>query len=75
MTLKLSHLIRDMTVTLPETRSVLPSGSRDQTRVARARLAELALKMHARAQDRRRPDAGNSGRFAPDDGASRDNFR
>ena len=75
MTLKLSHLIRDMTVTLPETRAVLPSLARDQTRVARARLAELALKMHAWAQDRRRPDSDASRRFAPDDGASRDNFR
>jgi hypothetical protein len=42
-----------MSMNLRSARSVIPGLSRDQTRIARARLAELMLKMQARRHDGR----------------------
>ncbi len=49
--MRLPKAIRNLTIPLPETRATV--SLRDQTRVTRARLAELTLKMHARPQDHR----------------------
>jgi hypothetical protein len=38
---------------LPRPRSITPSASRDQTRIARARWAEVVLKMRTRAKSGR----------------------
>jgi hypothetical protein len=40
-------------VDLPRPRSIIPSASRDQTRIARARWAEVVLKMRARSKSGR----------------------
>ena len=40
-------------VDLPRPRAIIPSASRDQTRIARARWAEVVLKMRARSKSGR----------------------
>jgi len=46
---RLPKAIRNLTIPLPVKRATGPL--RDQTRIARARLAELTLKMHSRPHD------------------------
>ena len=44
---------RNQPIDLPRPRSIIPSASRDQTRIARARWAEVVLKMRTRAKSGR----------------------
>jgi len=44
---------RNQPIDLPRPRSIIPSASRDQTRIARARWAEVVLKMRARSKSGR----------------------
>jgi hypothetical protein len=44
---------RNQPVDLPRPRSLIPSASRDQTRIARARWAEVVLKLRTRSKSGR----------------------
>jgi len=46
----LTETNRNQPVDLPRPRSIIPSAARDQTRIARARWAEVVLKMRTRAK-------------------------
>ena len=51
--MKMTEANRNQPIDLPRPRSVVSSASRDQTRIARARWAEVVLKMRARSKSGR----------------------
>jgi len=44
--------MKNMTINLPDTRSIIPGWSRDQTRIARARLAEEGPKQKHKSENK-----------------------